>query len=102
MISIYRYPEGVTLNPREYLLDKEGNVLRFKDIPSARTFLTEKGADPNAVHYEIEDSDEELYYDVVESMELAFKPYIGKVLTKEIIETIKEEMYDAVSNNKFE
>ena len=39
MITVYRYINGVCLNPREYLLDEQGDVLDFESESQAREFM---------------------------------------------------------------
>ena len=39
MYTIHRYPEGVTLNPREYVLDERDEVIKFKTKDDAVKFL---------------------------------------------------------------
>jgi hypothetical protein len=43
MVNVGRYIHGVTLNPREYLLDNDGEVMEFETEKAAKTFLKEKG-----------------------------------------------------------
>ena len=39
MYAIHRYQEGITLNPREYIVDKNDIVVRFKTKDEAVKFL---------------------------------------------------------------
>ena len=39
MYTIHRYQEGITLNPREYIVDKNDIVVRFKTKDEAVKFL---------------------------------------------------------------
>jgi hypothetical protein len=42
-VTVYRYPEGVTLNGREYLLAPSGKVRMFASVAAARTLLRRRG-----------------------------------------------------------
>lgn len=42
-VTVYRYPEGVTLNGREYLLAPSGKVRMFASVAAARTLLRQRG-----------------------------------------------------------
>ena len=39
MYTIHRYQEGITLNPREYILDEKDDVMKFKTKDEAVKFL---------------------------------------------------------------
>jgi hypothetical protein len=39
MYTIHRFPEGITLNPREYVLDKKDKVRKFTTKDEAVKFL---------------------------------------------------------------
>ena len=39
MYTIHRHPEGITLNPREYILDEKDDVMKFKTKDDAVKFL---------------------------------------------------------------
>ena len=39
MYTIHRYQEGISLNPREYIVDKNDIVVRFKTKDEAVNFL---------------------------------------------------------------
>jgi len=39
MYTIHMYPEGITLNPREYILDKKDKVMKFTTKDEAVKFL---------------------------------------------------------------
>ena len=39
MYTIHRYQEGITLNPREYILDENNTVIEFKTKEEAVKFL---------------------------------------------------------------
>ena len=43
MVIVGKHPEGITLNPMEYLLDNDGNPLEFASQDAAQTFLKAKG-----------------------------------------------------------
>ena len=45
MVNVGRYIHGVTLNPREYLLDDDGEVMEFETEKVAKNILERKGAD---------------------------------------------------------
>ena len=45
MISIYRYINGISLNGREYLLNKENKVLLFPSSDKAFKFLAKGGVE---------------------------------------------------------
>ena len=58
MIIIYKHPHGVTLNPKEYLLDNDDEVLRFKSEEEARKHLSDNGindAEAFGIHFEVEE-----------------------------------------------
>ena len=40
---ISRFPEGVTLNPKEYVLDERGNLMKFPTHDKAKEFLIKNG-----------------------------------------------------------
>ena len=42
-IIIGRHPEGITLNPLEFLLEDNGDLMEFKDRDDAKEFLSSKG-----------------------------------------------------------
>ena len=39
MYTIHRHQEGITLNPREYILDEKDNVMKFTTKDEALKFL---------------------------------------------------------------
>lgn len=41
--AIYRHPEGISLNGREWLLDDDGNWMEFDTYDQAKAFLLGKG-----------------------------------------------------------
>lgn len=61
MWVISRYPEGVVLNPKEFVLDDDGNVIKFKTKKKAKEFLVEGGVSLDVVgrgiYIEKEDDD---------------------------------------------
>jgi len=60
MIRVYRYPEGISLNGKEYLLNEDNSIMLFDDEPQAKAFLIEKGFSEedfdDSIHFE-EDED---------------------------------------------
>ena len=42
-ISIARPINGITLNPKEYALEDNDEVMLFPDVPAAKTYLESKG-----------------------------------------------------------
>ena len=42
-IVISRHINGITLNPREYLLDKKDRVLEFESVEKAKQYLRRRG-----------------------------------------------------------
>ena len=60
MIVAWRHPHGITINPREYLLDnndvvEDREVLKFKDEEEARKYLSDHGvpdAEACGIHFE--------------------------------------------------
>jgi hypothetical protein len=51
--KIGRYPNGITLNPMEYILDKKHKIMEFKSIEDAKTFLKSKGVKNfKGIHFE--------------------------------------------------
>lgn len=50
---IYRYPEGVVLNPREYVLDDEGQVMYFGNETEAKAYLMMQGIPPKDIGHGI-------------------------------------------------
>jgi len=63
MIVAWRHPHGITINPREYLLDnndvvEDREVLKFKDEEEARKYLSDHGvsdAEACGIHLENEE-----------------------------------------------
>jgi len=43
MIRVYRYPEGISLNGKEYLLDDDNEIMLFENQAKAEIFLIDKG-----------------------------------------------------------
>tara|TARA_R100001460_G_scaffold108373_1_gene159269 strand:- start:1087 stop:1284 length:198 start_codon:yes stop_codon:yes gene_type:complete len=64
MISIYRYINGIGLNGKEYLLDKDNQVLVFPNETEAFTFLYDAGVkvaneeelEEEGIHFERKES----------------------------------------------
>ena len=60
MIVLYRHPHGITLNPKEYLLDNNDvvesrKVLQFKSEEEARKYLSDhdiNDAESYGIHFE--------------------------------------------------
>tara|TARA_Y100001951_G_C11227751_1_gene232719 strand:+ start:583 stop:771 length:189 start_codon:yes stop_codon:yes gene_type:complete len=60
MIVLYRHPHGITLNPKEYLLDNNDvvesrKVLQFKSEEEARKYLSDhdiNDAEAYGIHFE--------------------------------------------------
>ena len=44
-LSAYRYAEGVIINPKEYLLDEDGDVILFNTEKEIKSFLNLKEND---------------------------------------------------------
>lgn len=42
-IAVGRHINGITINPLEYLLDDEGELMTFESEEKAKEFLAEKG-----------------------------------------------------------
>lgn len=42
-IAVGRHINGITINPLEYLLDDEGDLMTFESEEKAKEFLAEKG-----------------------------------------------------------
>lgn len=51
MIKIGRYINGITLNPLEYLLDKNGDVRRFRTKKTEKIFLRRKGMTEEEIYW---------------------------------------------------
>ena len=49
MVIVGKYPEGITLNPLEYLLDIDGDAQLFPNEESARAFLIHQGFTPDYI-----------------------------------------------------
>ena len=39
MYTIHRYPEGIVLNPKEYVLDEKDEVIKFRATDDAVKYL---------------------------------------------------------------
>jgi hypothetical protein len=59
-VVITRFIEGITLNPKEYILDDNNEVMQFDDEESARAFLLNHGVPEEVIGngIYIEDYDE--------------------------------------------
>ena len=42
-VAVGRHINGITINPLEYLLDDEGDLMTFESEEKAKEFLAEKG-----------------------------------------------------------
>ena len=42
-IIVGRHPEGITINPLEFLLEDNGDLMEFSDRDEAKSFLSSKG-----------------------------------------------------------
>ena len=52
-IVISRHINGITLNPREYLLDKKDRVLEFESVEKAKQYLRRRGVKKfDGLHFE--------------------------------------------------
>lgn len=38
-LNVYRYPNGISLNGKEYLLDETGGVIIFDSVQSVQSFF---------------------------------------------------------------
>ena len=59
MYVISRFQEGVSLNPREFILDKKGNLKKFKTAEKAEDFLLKAGVQKASINESIFIDDEE-------------------------------------------
>ena len=57
-VAVGRHINGITINPLEYLLDDEGDLMTFESEEKAKEFLTEKGF-----------SEEDMYWMVFEEVD---------------------------------
>jgi hypothetical protein len=58
-VLVYKHINGITINPREYLLDEEGELLRFHTERDAKYYLESKGiTDLEGIYFEREGGDE--------------------------------------------
>lgn len=58
MVIIGKHPEGITLNPMEYLLDDDNNVMLFESKSAAKTFLVENDVlDHDGIYFIDNDTD---------------------------------------------
>ena len=65
-IAVGRHINGITINPLEYLLDDEGDLMTFESEEKAKEFLAEKGF-----------SKEDMYWMVFEEVD-ALKRQLNK------------------------
>ena len=61
MKTISRFQEGITLNPKEYVLDNKGNVKKFKTYDKAKQFLLKHGIAEDSIDNGIYIEDEVPY-----------------------------------------
>jgi len=54
--KIGRYPNGITLNPMEFVLDDDNKIMIFDDLEKAKSFLESNGIN-NFNGYEFEECD---------------------------------------------
>ena len=61
MYVISRFQEGVTLNPKEYILGDDNELMKFKTEEDAKQFLLDNGIDEDVIGdgIYIEDENEE-------------------------------------------
>ena len=50
-IIVARHIEGITINDYEYLLDENGEIMRFKSKEHAVRYLKEHGADDEEIYF---------------------------------------------------
>lgn len=50
-IIVARHIEGITINDYEYLLDENGEVMKFKSKEHAIHYLKEHGADDEVIYF---------------------------------------------------
>ena len=50
-IIVGRHIEGITINDYEYLLDENGEIMRFKSKEHAVRYLKEHGADDEEIYF---------------------------------------------------
>jgi len=63
MYTIHKYPEGITLNPREYALNDKDEVIKFKTTDDAVKYLLPhfdfvEMLDHRGIHIEKEEDDD--------------------------------------------
>ena len=68
-IIIGRHINGITLNPLEYVLDEDGELMVFETQDKAKDFLREHGFDDEDVHSEYDDEKEFYKYLLMEQQE---------------------------------
>lgn len=88
-------------HPREWHYHpnpETGRPMRFADYDCAITHSDIREIKDNCI-FEKESESMAMIEDVIESMELAMKPHIGKVLDRDIIKEIINTVGDAVDNN---
>ena len=55
---ISRFQEGISLNPREFVLDERGNLMKFDTVELAKNFLIKAGIPITAINESIFIDDE--------------------------------------------
>lgn len=51
MVIIGRHVNGITINPLEYILDEDGDVMEFNTKEEAVEFLRDNGITDEEIHY---------------------------------------------------
>ena len=51
MVTVGKHINGITLNPLEYLLDNDGNMMEFENEDAAKAFLKEKGITDDVIYW---------------------------------------------------
>jgi len=49
VITICRHINGISINPLEFLIDNEGDLIKFHNIDEAHKFMRDKGFDENEI-----------------------------------------------------
>lgn len=68
-IAVGRHVNGITINPLEYLLDDEGDLMTFESEETAKEFLAEKGFSKDDMYWmvfeEVDDVKQTNEYEVI-------------------------------------
>ena len=51
MVVIGRHIDGITINPLEYVLDKDGKAREFEDVGAAKAFLRDHGFTDDEIYW---------------------------------------------------